>query len=92
MLDPQIGDKRLMSDIHKPKGDVLRRNPERECGTPVGQVAVKIQGVGMEVISFYCNKRRLHTDGCEFVGNDVVVRARRREDGRDSIGVLRPGS
>lgn len=79
-----------MTDIPKPTGDVLRRNPERECGTPVGQVNVKIRGLGLQTISFYCNKPRLHTDGCEFVGAEVVVRAKRRGD--DSALILRSGS
>lgn len=81
-----------MSDIQKPEGDVLRRNAERECGTPIGQLAVRIHGSGVQVISFYCTKPRLHTDGCEFVGNDVVVQARRRGDGHDSVSLLRSGS
>lgn len=67
-----------MPDIPKPQGDVLRRNPEDECGTPVGQVSVRIRGLpDFQTISFYCNKKRLHTDMCEFVGKEVVVRARR---------------
>lgn len=63
-----------MNDTPKPGGDVLRRNPERECGTPIGQVAVKIHDIpNIQVISFYCNKPRLHTDDCAFVGKEVVV-------------------
>lgn len=70
-----------MADIPKVQGDVLRRNPERECGTPVGQVSIKIHGIeDFQVVSFYCNKHRLHTDQCEFLGADVVVRARRRSN------------
>jgi hypothetical protein len=68
-----------MTDIPKPQGDVLRRNPENECGTPVGQVSVKIHGLpDLQTISFYCNKPRLHTDECAFEGAEVVVKARRR--------------
>ena len=71
-----------MPDIPKPTGDVLRRNPERECGTPVGQVSVLIHNreghKEMQTISFYCNKPRLHIDECEFVGAGVVIRKRIR--------------
>lgn len=64
-----------MTDIPKPTGDVLRRNPEKECGTPVGQVNVVVQGLAeIQTISFYCNKPRLHLDECEFLGKEVRVR------------------
>lgn len=70
-----------MNDIPKPDSDVLRRNAERECSTPVGQVSVKVRNLpGIQTISFYCNKPRLHTDECAFVGADVVIRKRRRDD------------
>lgn len=62
-----------MPDIPKPTGSVLRRNAEHECGTPVGQINVQIQGLGLQTISFYCNQPRLHTDGCKFVGSEVTV-------------------
>ena len=81
-----------MTDIPKPTGAVLRRNPEAECGQPVGQINVVIQDIpGVQTISFYCNKTRLHTDECAFEGTDVIVRARRREDGASAL-YLRPGS
>jgi hypothetical protein len=68
-----------MPDIPKPQGDVLRRNAEQECGTPIGQVSVKIQGLPQfQTISFYCNQKRLHTDECVFEGREVVVRANRK--------------
>lgn len=80
-----------MNDIPTPQGEVLRRNPERECGTPVGQISVKIQGISrFQTISFYCNKPRLHRDECAFVGTNVVVRARRRED--QGSAIILPGS
>lgn len=64
-----------MTDIPKPQGDVLRRNAERECGTPVGQVNVAVHGLpGFQTISFYCNKPRLHSDECEFIGKEVLVK------------------
>lgn len=67
-----------MPNIPRPQGDVLRRNAEAECGTPIGQVSVVVNGLpGFQTISFYCNKTRLHTDGCAFVGRQVVVRANR---------------
>lgn len=67
-----------MYDIPKPTGDVLRRNAEHECGTPIGQVSVKIRGLpDFQTISFYCNKKRLHTDECAFVGKDITVRKNR---------------
>lgn len=66
-----------MNDIPRPQGDVLRRNAERECGTPVGQVSVKIQGLAdFQTISFYCNRPRLHLGECCFIGKDVIVRRR----------------
>lgn len=79
-----------MTDIQKPQGDVLRRNAERECGAPVGQMALKIHGLPeVQVVSFYCNQPRLHTDGCRFVGTDLVVLKRRRDDGADQIELNR---
>lgn len=70
-----------MPDIPKPQGDVLRRNAEHECGTPIGQVNVNVQGLpGFQTISFYCNLKRLHTDACRFVGKDVVVSAKGHPD------------
>jgi hypothetical protein len=69
-----------MSDIPKPQGDVLRRNTEAECGTPIGQMNIKIHGLpGFQTVSFYCNRPRLHTDQCEFLGSEILVKARRRE-------------
>lgn len=67
-----------MSDIQKPTGDVLRRNPENECGQPVGQVNIMVQGLGLQTVSFYCNQTRLHRDGCKFVGAEVVVTGKAR--------------
>lgn len=67
-----------MNDIPKPTGDVLRRNAERECGTPIGQVNVAVHGLpGFQTISFYCNKTRLHTDECAFEGSQITVRRNR---------------
>jgi hypothetical protein len=76
-----------MNDIPKPTGDVLRRNPERECGTPVGQVNIVMRGFpGIQTISFYCNQPRLHVDDCKFVGKDVIVRKN-----RDQANLRGPG-
>jgi hypothetical protein len=67
-----------MPDIPKPTGDVLRRNADRECGTPVGQIHIAVKGLpGFQTVSFYCNKTRLHTDECAFIGVEVTVRANR---------------
>ena len=78
-----------MTNVPKPAGDVLRRNPEQECGTPVGQVSVRVNGLpGIQTISFYCNQPRLHRDLCRFEGASVVVYARRRDD---EALYLRPG-
>lgn len=67
-----------MADIPRPSGDVLRRNAEHECGTPIGQVNLKIHGLpGFQTISFYCNQPRLHRDECVFVSPQLVVRANR---------------
>lgn len=77
-----------MADIPKPSGTVLRRNAEHECGTPVGQVNVVIHNIpGIQTISFYCNKPRLHTDKCEFIASQVRVRRN-----REGIDLRRPGS
>lgn len=66
-----------MSDIPKPTGDVLRRNAEHECGTPIGQIAIKIHGVAsFQNVSFYCNQPRLHLGECCFLGKDVIIRRR----------------
>ena len=66
-----------MYDIPKPTGDVLRRNPEQECGTPIGQVSVKVHGLpDFQTISFYCNKKRLHRDECAFEGSNILVTKR----------------
>ena len=80
-----------MGELQKPSNDVLRRNAENECGTPVAQINVKINGIpDIQTISFYCNKPRLHTDECAFVGAQAIVRARPRDDGRGAINLLRP--
>ena len=64
-----------MNDIPKPQGDVLRRNPDRECGTPIGQVSVVVHGLpGFQTISFYCNQPRLHVTPCVFVGKELTIR------------------
>jgi hypothetical protein len=69
-----------MPDIPRPQGDVLRRNAEHECGTPIGQVSIVIHGLdGFQTVSFYCNKPRLHTDECMFIARQVVVQANRPE-------------
>ena len=66
-----------MNNIPPPQGDVLRRNPERECGTPVGQVSIKIRGLAdFQTISFYCNRPTFHAGECCFIGKDVIVRRR----------------
>lgn len=79
-----------MADTPRPSGEVLRRNPERECGTPVGQLNIKIKGIpDFQVVSFYCTLPRLHTEACCFVGSEVVVQARRRGDGRDALHLSR---
>jgi len=65
-----------VNEIPKPSHDVLRRNAEHECGNAVGQITVLIRGIpGPQTISFYCNKPRLHTDLCEFIGTQVRVQA-----------------
>ena len=63
-----------MNNIPRPQGDVLRRNAEHECGTPVGQVNVMIQDLGLQSISFYCNQPRLHIGACLFRGKEVEIR------------------
>lgn len=66
-----------MPDIPKPTGDVLRRNAERECGQPVGQINITVHGLsGFQTVSFYCNQPRLHTDECRFEGEQVVVKSK----------------
>jgi len=79
---------RPVNDIPKPTGDVLRRNPEKECGTPIGQMNIVIRGLpGYQTVSFYCNQPRLHVDDCKFVGQQITVRRN-----RDQASILRPGS
>lgn len=67
--------------------DVLRKGQQAECGLPVGQMHLKIKGSDrpFDTISFYCNKPKRHLDGCEFVGKELVVTRRRREDGKDPL-------
>lgn len=68
-----------MNDIPTPQGDVLRRNPEHECGRPVGQLNVAVHGLpGFQTVSFYCNLPRLHRDECAFRGREVSVTKNRR--------------
>lgn len=68
-----------MTDIPKPDGKVLRRNAEKECGLPVGQLTIKVDNLpGFQNVSFYCNQPRLHTDGCKFVGSELVITRRRK--------------
>lgn len=64
---------------------VARRHPERECGATVGRLAVKLDDGHMEFIVLHCTKSRLHIDECEFVGVELVIKRRRRDDGRNSI-------
>jgi hypothetical protein len=67
-----------MADIPKAQGDVLRRNAEHECGTPIGQMGIKVHGLpDIQVVSFYCNQPRLHTDQCMFTGQSLIVKANR---------------
>lgn len=80
-----------MPEIEKPSGAVLRRNPEHECGLPVGQLNIVVDMIpGVQTVSFYCNKLRLHRDECMFEGAQVTVRARPREDGRGAINLIGP--
>lgn len=62
--------------------DILRRS-QSECGLPVGQMHLKIEGSPrpFDTVSFYCTKDKNHKDGCEFVGSELVVTRRRRDDG-----------
>lgn len=61
-------------------GDVMRRQVEKECGAPVGQLNILIRGQqDYQTVSFYCTKPKFHLDECEFVGKDLIVRKRRRE-------------
>ncbi len=70
-----------MTDIPKPTGDVLRRNPEGECGTPIGQLNIAVRGLpGFQTVSFYCNLKRLHKDACVFVGQEIVVHGKGHPD------------
>jgi hypothetical protein len=65
-----------MPDIPKPQGDILRRNAEHECGTPIGQVNLVIHGLpGFQTVSFYCNQPRLHRDSCKFASSELIVTA-----------------
>lgn len=70
-----------MAEVPRLTSDVQRRNPLLECGVPVGQLNIKIQGSirPFETVSFYCNRPKLHSGECEFIGAELIVRRRRRD-------------
>lgn len=70
---------------------IARRNAMRECGELVGRLSIKLTGGTMEIIAVNCTKPKHHKDGCEFVGVELVISRRRREDGGNASLIL-PGS
>lgn len=64
---------------------VQRRASHLECGELVGRLNVKLSDGTMQFIAIPCTKQKLHTDACEFVGVELVVSRRRRDDGHNSI-------
>lgn len=81
-VDPEL--------VRASRRHVARRNPERECGIIVGHLAIKLDDGAMEFVVLHCTKARLHIDECQFVGVELVISRRRRDDGRNSIII--PGS
>ena len=70
---------------------VARRNTSLECGALVGSLNVKLSNGAVERIGVYCTKPKQHRDGCEFVGVELVISRRRREDGGNASLIL-PGN
>lgn len=68
---------------------VARRHPELECGAIVGHLAVKLDDASMEFIVLHCTKSKLHIDECQFIGVELVISRRRRDDGRNAIIIPR---
>ena len=69
---------------------VTRRHGDIECGELVGQLNVKLNSGQMERIGIPCTKPKLHRDACEFVGVELVISRRRRDDGRNASIILPP--
>jgi hypothetical protein len=69
---------------------VARRRPELECGAEIGHLAIKLDDGHMEFIVLHCTKSKLHIDECQFVGVELVISRRRREDGGNASLIL-PG-
>lgn len=70
---------------------VARRRPHLECGAEVGHLAVKLDDGHMEFIVLHCTKSKLHIDECAFIGVELVITRRRRDDGRNAIIIPRHG-
>lgn len=70
---------------------IARRQEHLECGIIIGQLNVKLSDGSLEFIGIPCTKRKGHLDGCEFVGVELVISRRRREDGRNASLIL-PGN
>jgi hypothetical protein len=68
---------------------ISRRDQHLECSQLVGQLNVKLSDGSLEFIGVYCTKPKGHRDGCEFVGVELVITRRRREDGQS--GLYLPG-
>lgn len=64
---------------------VERRNQSLECGIKIGQLNVKLSTGQMEFIGIYCTKSKHHRDECAFVGVELVISRRRRDDGKNAI-------
>lgn len=68
--------------------EVTRKQADLECGIHIGQLNVKLSNGTMEFIGINCTKPRLHKDACEFVGVELVISRRRREDGGNASLIL----
>jgi hypothetical protein len=67
---------------------VARRNQSLECGEWIGQLNIKLVNGRMERIAIHCTKPQRHKDACEFVGVELVISRRRREDGGNASLIL----
>lgn len=82
-VDPEL--------VRASRRHVARRRPDLECGAIVGHLAIKLDDGAMEFVVLHCTKSKLHIDECQFIGVELVVSRRRRDDGRNASLIL-PGA
>lgn len=76
------------SEFLTPPVAVARRNQSLECGEWIGQLNIKLMNGRVERVAIHCTKSKQHKDACEFVGVELVVSRRRREDGGNASLIL----